>query len=574
MQLDYDFYELLFRLLDNEISDQDFARLTDRLNSDTSARRIYCQFMEDYSALSIRSATTIGEQVFLKDELLDDSFWELMSEEEGRAPGVEMCMPVQPQKPDIIRKVRRERVVRTINKTSLSVAIASLAALFLMVLYVRLSGPAPYEVATLSDSIDAKWLSELPVKSGTRLSAYTKPIQLVQGTVKLLTDDGVEIVLEAPTEFRFISYSEIALDYGKLFARVSEQGYGFSVATPNAKIVDLGTEFAVLCHIDGNTEVHMYKGRANLFAGQKSENKASELVAAGSARKVDRSDSNVQNVLLEENVVIRHIESRSGFLWRGEPLNLADIVGGGNGFGGGVTETGIDATTGTILSHLSNYATVTGPAGYQPVHGNSSIDGVFIPGIHEGQTVITSEGSYAVSFPKTMGNLWGYIFNGAFHQGFPSVRYPLQLDGIIFGTPDNPAITIHANQGITFDLSEIRKNVPGLAITAFRSLAGVSQTVQGALKKETEQNRSFDIFPEVKKVFDAQNSKVEFWVFVDGRQVFHKEISSIGGPEQVEIPITARDRFLTLATTESDDTIAYDWALFGRPELVLELAEK
>ena len=98
----------------------------------------------------------------------------------------------------------------------------------------------------------------------------------------------------------------------------------------------------------------------------------------------------------------------------------------------------------------------------------------------------------------------------------------------------------------------------------------MSETVTSSLKEEKEKFHSFDDFPEIKKVFDAMNSKVEFWVFLDGREVFHKEISSAAGADLLQIPITSRDRFLTLAVTESDDTAAYDWALFGRPELIVD----
>jgi hypothetical protein len=38
---------------------------------------------------------------------------------------------------------------------------------------------------------------------------------------------------------------------------------------------------------------------------------------------------------------------------------------------------------------------------------------------------------------------------------------------------------------------------------------------------------------------------------------------------RLDIPITDKDRFLTLAVTESDHTGAYDWALFGQPGLLI-----
>ena len=137
-----------------------------------------------------------------------------------------------------MQKVMPTRTVRTINKTAILTALISSAALFLMIVWVYLAPPKPYAVATVWDSMDAQWSSGLPVQSGTRVSSHSGPIRLTHGLVKLITDDQVEVLLEAPSEFEFVSGSEVILSYGKLFARVSERGYGFSVTTRNSKVVD------------------------------------------------------------------------------------------------------------------------------------------------------------------------------------------------------------------------------------------------------------------------------------------------------------------------------------------------
>lgn len=116
----------------------------------------------------------------------------------------------------------------------------------------------------------------------------------------------------------------------------------------------------------------------------------------------------------------------------------------------------------------------------------------------------------------------------------------------------------------------LRFSIPGPRIRAFEAAAGVSQTVSESLEKE--KNRSFDDFPEVKKVFDNGFSKVEFWVFIDGKLVYRQEQTSTQEGCSIRIPLAQTDRFLTLAVTESDDTIAYDWALFAHPQLILESA--
>lgn len=564
---------LIEEMQEAAISKEGVAELDGLLKSSPQARRTYleCTFLHAGLQRYLKLSKAVPNKTEQDPELVlcNATLMELAADE-STAPTVNVLNAVEPVKCALIQKVHKEKTIPTVNKTSWLITVISLAALFLMIAYVYVSGPAPYEMAGITDALNAKWSSDLPLRAGTRISSHTKPIQLTQGIVTFATDDGVEVVLEAPTEFRFVSYSEIALTYGKLFARVSEQGYGFSVATPNARVVDLGTEFGVLCHIDGNTEVHMYKGKANLFAGQKNEGKSSRLLTAGSAMKVHRTDSMIKDVSLDEHVVVRHLDSESHFTWRGQSLNIADIVGGGNGFGGGLIHTGFDATSGQVTDRLLTDDTVIGTGEYHTVEGNPFVDGVFVPGTLKDATRISSSGLHTTEFPANSGAVWGYIFNGAMHQGITTPRHALMLDGEVVGTSSSPAVCVHSNQGITFDLAKIRKTIPGLQIEAFQSRIGISQTVQAALEKEG--NRSYADFPEIEKVFTANRSKAEFWVFIDGLKVCRKTMTSQDEAFLLNIPIQPKDRFLTLAVTESDDTQAYDWAVFAGPELIVDTA--
>jgi FecR-like protein len=415
--------ELLFRLLDNEISDDDFLKLKKHFSSDPEAKQYYCQFMTDYSLLTLRATTTVGEDSKepSQNDILENDIWDQLFEAEKNAPAIEI--PEAEKKREEAKIVKIEKKV---NKISLYAAIISSAAVFLMITYVYLNPQAvPYEVATVEDSINAQGSSNLPIMSGARVSTDPEPIQLSKGVIKFITDDNVEVLLQGPAEFTFISSSEINLNYGKLFARVSEQGLGFAVATPNTKIVDLGTEFGVLSHINGDTEVHMYKGKANLFAGSKSANKTSQLITSGFARKVLHTSFNVKEIVLEEKAVVRNIDSKAGMIWNGQSISLAGIVGGGNGFSGGALYKGVDVTTGNVITELLSSDTLGGYKGYVTVSENRYVDGVFVPGFDGEMTQIISEKSQAVQFPKTSGSLWGYIFNGAIHEGTTTPRHSL-----------------------------------------------------------------------------------------------------------------------------------------------------
>jgi hypothetical protein len=508
------------------------------------------------------------------ESFFNRQFWDMLLKEEATAPRVEVENAAIPEV-ELIQKVKREKTVRKINKTTLLTFVISAAAMISMIIYVMLVPNTPnVEVATLADTLNAQWAESSAPTMGKNIRLMTNHtlLMLRKGYAEIVFDNNSKVVIEGPAEFQVLSYDQIKLNYGRLYATVPNESLGFIVSTPNSKIIDLGTEFGVQADISGTTELHVVKGKTSLISGPE-DNKYNVLVTAGSAKRVTSNLPESVDIACNNKMFVRQFDSQRQFVWRGQKqMSLADIVGGGSGFGGGVLNTGIDLSSGSIVAALQNDGTFPGPSGYRSVAGNSCIDGVFVPGIIDGKTQIVSDGSLAVQFPKTSGLVWGYIFNGATHQGTTTPWHSLQLNGTVCGTPDNPAITIHSNQGVTFDLSKIRESIPGLTINAFHSLVGVSETVQSAL--QNEQNDAALNIPEIKKVFDAQRSKVEFWVFVDGRQVFHKELSSADEAESLQIPITAGDRFLTLAVTESDDGDSYDWALFARPELILESTQR
>lgn len=429
-------------------------------------------------------------------------------------------------KPPLIEKVSYERPVRTINKYTLTTAILAAAALLIMIAYVRLAPPQPYEVATLKDSINAQWSSGLPLAAGTRLSSHMEPIRLTRGIVKLVTDDNVEVVLEAPTEFDFASYSEISLNYGRLFARVSQQGYGFSVATPNSKVVDLGTEFGVLSQIDGSTEVYMVKGKANLFAGEKTQVKTSQLLTAGAARKVNRNDSSVREIPMDEAAFVRQIDSGAKLIWKGqESIRLADLLLGGNGFGTAQERTlEFDPLTGaTVKSGTTAYR--QGPGKITAFQDNPYIDCLFVPSGGSGGDVISSGGHTFTGFPKTTGL---YYCNAMCFKGWTFFE-PLQTSFMQACRQTDPGVLyLHSNMGLTIDLQVVRTAVPGLRLTDFRTFAGIIR--MGANTPDY--------------------SELDVWVLVDGQLKYSRQGVRFDQGFDIRINLSDNDRFLTLAVTD------------------------
>ena len=60
------------------------------------------------------------------------------------------------------------------------------------------------------------------------------------------------------------------------------------------------------------------------------------------------------------------------------------------------------------------------------------------------------------------------------------------------------------------------------------------------------------------------------WVFVDGQvRAKLRQINAYSGAVPMNIPLHARDRFLTFAATDGGSTIDHDWIIFGDPRLEL-----
>jgi hypothetical protein len=534
-----DFRELRFLIsqaLDGSLSREDIERMEKMLESGSQLRAYYREYLSLYCDLT----NLMGLQQLNPNDInsiQDKEFWETLANYENIAPVVET--PKKPQERKLIEKVsyppREKPAMSTFSIFSVAL---SAAAILLMAVFVRFAPPrGGIEVATVSDAMDAEWSSGAPLRPGTRLAANSNPIRLTRGIVKLHTDEQVEIILEAPSEFHFSSYSEVSMTYGKLFAHVSGRGYGFSVVTPNSKIVDLGTEFGVLSHIDGNTEVHMYKGKANIFADEKDRRKTSRLLTAGSAVKVDSQNFGIHDIALNEQALVRTIDSEAKLVWRGQKtLRLADLLLGGNGFGTASRQSiAYDPLTGAAIPVTAAISYRSGAGTFVSVPDSPFLDGLFIPGSGNGDTLVSSAGHRFEDCPKTSGMYYAnfncrkdWTFFEPLQQTFEQSRKQFQDPGLLY---------LHSNIGLTVDLNAVRRVVPGLRVSSFSAFAGIIR--MGANKPDF--------------------SEADIWVLVDGEVKSSKKSLRADQGYDIHVEISDTDRFLTLVVTDGGKIYSKDY---------------
>ena len=144
----------------------------------------------------------------------------------------------------------------------------------------RASRPEPKGAfATLAQSAGAAW--ETPLSEGDRLAAGL--LKLTAGSAELDFDKGSVARLTGPAVLELRSGDEVFLQRGSVTAKVPSQAVGFSVATPLARIVDLGTEFDVAVDDAGATQTLVRRGRVSLRPQRGQEPLGSPLELAAGA---------------------------------------------------------------------------------------------------------------------------------------------------------------------------------------------------------------------------------------------------------------------------------------------------
>lgn len=497
------------------------------------------------------------------DSILNMKTWEQFVEYEKTAPVIDIPEE-KPQRELIQKVVGPSREKRKISKFQIATFILSAAAILLVILFVRIVPTKPYsmDVATLVDQMDVQWgQSGLALDTGSRMWTNQGQLNLKKGIVKFLYDDGVSIIIEGPALFE-IEQARILLEYGRIYSRISKTGLGFTVKTPTSLFVDMGTEFGVQADVNGSSELHVIKGQVQLFAGSGKAGKSGKMVTQDHAVRYDAYNDQIKDAPVKNNAFIRAIDSKNRVVWRGQrTIDLADVVGGGNGLGSGVFGAGIISANGEFVEVFDSSGYHIGSNSYKPVVSNPFIDGVFVPDGGEKPVQISSQNHYFKECPDTNATFWVGIKSRGQHEVKGDIKqHALTLQGVPYDSPEWPAIYIHPNQGITFDLQQIREFYPSFDITRFTAIFGLSDSMANP-----------NVF-EGGAVLNPLTKVGSYWVLIDGELRSSKSgLNPTDAPISIDIAITEKDRFLTLVATA--DIIDHVWSLFAKPMLHMHQSE-
>jgi hypothetical protein len=488
----------------------------------------------------------------------DDDLWHWIAEYEKTAPAVNVEKPdateEQPQRTEPTKSTQ------TASRTLLLVSAFCVTAILLLAMVAEIQQRRlPSEVATLRSSMQAQWTDSTVVKSGDRLTRHRKPLSLVRGMVDIVFDSGAEAVIEAPAQFRIQSAKRMTLLSGRVFAEVPPSARGFTVDTPQASIVDLGTQFGVKVESGVTSDLHLFQGKASLTPAGADKSDKGEIITAGQAGSVDAAGQ-VRGIAVDDNAFVRRFFPESGFIWRGQPIDLADVVGGGNGFGAGQLNRWLEINTGLdgtrfIVNERMTQVNQTTDNRYHRVTHLPYVDGVFSPDANAGPVQVSSQEHVWRDCPKTSGLFFEDIFNGNYIS-FGTDSHGFVLKGQAYGTREHSAIALHSNAGITFDLDAMRGDMPGLEIVEFKGRCGISEDVRTHL---------LDGMPW---------GIADFWVLVDGKKRFEAAGIDVNSePPEISVPLSRQDRFLTLVTTDGNGGANFDWGFFAEPRLEVQAVQ-
>ena len=155
------------------------------------------------------------------------------------------------------------KIVRRWPVAFWAAAAAASITLVASFLFFGKGGVAKRHVATLTQADNCKWAgSDLPTSVDSKLG--TGRLALVEGIATLRFNNGATLTLEAPTTLDILTAMHCRLVEGTLTAEVPEAAHGFTVDTPDIKVVDLGTKFGVTTAATGNSQVRVFEGEVEI----------------------------------------------------------------------------------------------------------------------------------------------------------------------------------------------------------------------------------------------------------------------------------------------------------------------
>ena len=167
-------------------------------------------------------------------------------------------------------------------------------------------------VATITGMSGVKW--DMPKNGPQQLLAQCAVgdrLKLRDGSAELTFDAGVQVKVFGPADFEITSPTSIRCSKGRVTTLVDKRGRGFTIETPRAKVVDLGTQFGLSISDSGETEVVVFQGMVDLsYSHAEAGDASSRRMQQGEALLVKNSGEFERVVAVQRNNFMESAEHK------------------------------------------------------------------------------------------------------------------------------------------------------------------------------------------------------------------------------------------------------------------------
>ncbi len=152
-----------------------------------------------------------------------------------------------------------------------------------------LGTPSPVFVAEVTGIRDLAEADQTTAILKSRALLPGDVLSFESGLVEVTYHNGTRIVLAGPVEYVVEGSNAGSLQSGKLVARVPQAAVGFTVTSPSATVIDLGTEFGMLVEPSGETQTHVLAGSVEVYCGPPGDKPSGggRVLSAGEAVRIE-----------------------------------------------------------------------------------------------------------------------------------------------------------------------------------------------------------------------------------------------------------------------------------------------
>ncbi len=249
-------------------------------------------------------------------QLHGELYWDLAAgARPATSPGVDLPsrVAVQPRKAAASRLVPLRWAAAVLAAASLLVALGWWAIVF------RSERPGDDQdaavVARLASTFEAQWATadgSLPADAafgaGQRLGLRT-------GLAEIVFRSGARVIVQGPAILDLEGPGAGFLQTGRVTASVPPEAVGFTLRTPNATVLDLGTEFGLVVEEGGPCEIHTFAGRVQVHCREGLNEPVERGLVAGQALRIATDAtgaSKMDELAAQARLFVRNLPQSAG----------------------------------------------------------------------------------------------------------------------------------------------------------------------------------------------------------------------------------------------------------------------